>query len=191
MRLLRDAMTLFRLESYPTAFQLAVLSMEEFAKAKWVDHAYYSSITNTGFAPEEYEQTWLRALYSHTEKQSAFIGREYYQYSPKLLKAIDSGNLDAEKQAATYVGLPRRGKRVNVEARISSPLSFSLADAKRMISLVAREFRDICLLIQKTESYFGIPELDEILQTHEVSFIFKWPHRSGLKSKKYHFAHDL
>ena len=58
LRLLKDAISLYGLGSYPTAFQLAVLSMEEYSKAKWVDHVYYSSITNEGLPAAAGEQEW-------------------------------------------------------------------------------------------------------------------------------------
>ncbi|NIE63033.1 AbiV family abortive infection protein [Burkholderia sp. Ax-1719] len=38
LRLHRDAILLFKAGSFPSAFQLSVLSLEEFAKAKWVEH---------------------------------------------------------------------------------------------------------------------------------------------------------
>src|SRR5665213_1434991 len=140
LRLLKDAISLYRIGSCPTAFQLAVLSMEEYAKAKWVDHVYYTSITNTGLPREaEDEQPWLRLLYSHPEKQEGFFASEYFEFSPRLLVAVSEGDLERRKQAATYVGLPKRGKHVNVNARLSLPTSTSQVDAKQMISVVARE----------------------------------------------------
>ena len=119
------------------------------------------------------------------------MNSDYFQFSPKLLSAAMSGALDLQKQTATYVGLPRRGKQVDVNARISLPTAYKQASAKRMISLVAREFRDIYRLIVKHDSYFGIEELDEIIQSHEVKPVYKWPHNTGLKSNRYREAHGL
>ena len=191
IRLLSDAISLHNIGSYPSAFQLAVLSMEEFAKAKWVDHVYYTSITNTGLPTEAEEQVWLRALYSHTEKQSAFVGSEYFEYSPKLLAAVSSGALDMQKQAATYVGLPKRGKKVNVNARISLPNAYKQPQSQRMISLVARELRDVHRLIEVHGSSFGIEELNDLITSHEVMPVFAWPYGSGLKSRRFRVTHGL
>jgi len=41
LRLHGDSIQLFTARSYPSAFLLSVLALEEFAKAKWVDHYYY------------------------------------------------------------------------------------------------------------------------------------------------------
>ena len=189
LRLLRDAITLYEQGSFPTAFQLSVLAMEEYAKAKWVDHVYYSAITNEGFGGEEFEQSWLKLLYLHPEKQDAYLGREYFEFSPKLLKAASDGSLERRKQAATYVGLPRRGKKVDVNARVSTPDTIRQSEARRMISLIAREVRDVYRLIVQTDSYFGIESLDEFITSHEAMFVFSWKYGSGLKSVRFRSDH--
>ncbi|GAB3648321.1 AbiV family abortive infection protein [Ramlibacter alkalitolerans] len=191
LRLLRDAIALYESGSFPTAFQLAVLAMEEYAKAKWVDHVYEASITNGGFGGEEFEQSWLKLLYLHPTKQEAFVGREYFEFSPKLLKAAADGSLERKKQAATYVGLPKKGKKVDVNARVSTPQSIRQADAKQMISLIAREVRDVYRLIERADSYFFIEELNEVLISHEAMCAFGWKHGSGLKSVRFRLNHGM
>ena len=189
LRLLRDAIALYDRGSFPTAFQLAVLAMEEYAKAKWVDHVYDAAVTNEGFGGEEFEQSWLKLLYLHSKKQEAFAWREYYEFSPKFLSAVSDGGLDRKKQAATYVGLPKKGKLVDVNARVSTPTSITQRDAKQIISLIAREVRDVYRLIERADSYFGIMELDEVIKSHEAMVAFSWKHGSGLKSLRFRPAH--
>ena len=192
LRLLRDAISLYRISSYPTAFQLAVLSMEEYAKAKWVDHVYYSSITNTGLPSNaDEEQPWLRLLYLHPEKQHGFFSTEYFEFSPASLAAAKAGDLERRKQAATYVGLPKKGRLVDVNARVSLPSSTTQAAAKQMISVVAREVRDVYRLIEQNDEYFGIDSLDDVVTSHEAMFVFGWRHKSGLKSRRFRIAHGL
>ncbi len=60
-----------------------------------------------------------------------------------------------------------------------------------MISLIAREFRDVHSLIQAQDFYFGIEELNDLVTSHEVMLAFKWPHSSGLKSSRFRPAHGL
>ena len=83
LRLHRDAIFLFNAGSYPSAYQLSVLCLEEFSKAKLVEHYYWSSITNTGFPDAEFEQGWLKLLYMHSEKQHAFVARNMFEYPPR------------------------------------------------------------------------------------------------------------
>ncbi len=184
-------MSLYEISSYPSAFQLAVLSMEEYAKARWVDHIYEESMTNTGLPCEELEQHLLNLMYSHTEKHGAFLGREYFEFSPNLLRAAKEGHLERKKQAATYVGLPKTRKRVNVNARVSLPSSIKQADAKQMISVVAREIKDVYKLIGRNDHYFGLESLNDVVTSHEAMFVFAWRHKSGLKSPRFRPLHGL
>lgn len=191
LRLLRDAIALYDNGSYPTAFQLAILAMEEYVKSKWVDHVYDASITNGSFSSGEFEQSWLKLLYLHPAKQEAFLGREYFEFSPKILKAASDGTLERKKQAATYVGLPKKGKRVDVNARVSTPHRIRQSDAKQMISLIAREVRDVRRIIERSDSYFFIEELNEVLTTHEAMCAFVWSHGAGLKSVRFRPHHGM
>lgn len=186
LRLFKDAQTLFATASWPTAFQLTVLAIEEFAKARWLGHVYYSSITNTGLPDEQLEQEILKRLYLHQPKQEWYLRDGYFDFSPKLLREVKAGLLDRRKQDATYVGLPKRGKRVDVNARVSVPDRIKEAEAKRLMSLFAKELREVYKLLEGNETYFGIEEMDEIVMSHEFAPAFTWAHRrSGLKSRRF------
>jgi len=185
LRLHNDAILLYTNLSYASAFHLSVLALEELAKAKWVSHYYYSSITNEGFPEEELEQGWLTLLYSHTEKQYAFVGRDIYDYSPKLVRLIQSKKLEQKKQQSIYVGLDRSKNKINVLSRISTPERIKENDAKQLISLVNNEFLEIFSTICSYDEYFGIEEVDKVICKHEHNFLFVWPHKTGLKSRKF------
>jgi AbiV family abortive infection protein len=183
LRLHADSIFLYRSGSFPSAFQLAVLALEEFSKAKWVEHYYFSSKSNEGFPDVEFEQQWLSLLYSHPKKQYHFVARDLFDFSPKLVRFIQSKKLEEKKQQAVYVGLERNGKRVDTTSRISTPARIKEADAKQIISLVNQEFVDIFTTIEQSETYFSIPEMDTLIYPDLSNFLFAWPHRSGLKSR--------
>ncbi|MFL6672802.1 MAG: AbiV family abortive infection protein [Massilia sp.] len=189
LRLHRDAIILFKAGSYPSAYQLGVLALEEFSKAKWVEHYYYSSVTNEGFPDAEFEQGWLRLLYLHGEKQYAFVARDEFLYAPALVDFIRSGKLDQRKQQAVYVSLDRDRKKINVASRISVPRSIRLREAKRMISWVNSEFVHVHTTLSFYGDYFGIHEMDEVMLSPAVEVIFEWPHRSRTRSRKHMAAH--
>ncbi|MEZ0208689.1 MAG: AbiV family abortive infection protein [Candidatus Paceibacterota bacterium] len=108
LRLHADSIYLFKSGSYPSAFQLAVLALEELSKAQWVEHYYYSSLTNEGFPNIEFEQEWLSLLYSHPKKQYNFVARDLFNLSPKLDRFIKIKKLEEKKQQAVYVGLEEK-----------------------------------------------------------------------------------
>ncbi len=140
LRLHFDSILLFKNGSFPSAFQLSVLSLEEFAKAKWVEHYVWSSLTNSGYPNEKFEQEWLQLLYRHPEKQRAFMAREIFDYSPKFAEFIKSRKLEEKKQNATYVGLSKLKGKVDTSSRVSTPTRVKEKDASQLISLMNNEF---------------------------------------------------
>jgi hypothetical protein len=134
-----------------------------------------------GKADPELEQEWLLSLYSHPWKQFAFVGRDSYDYSPSLVRFIQSKEMEAKKQAATYVGLARRGKKIDVNSRISTPARITKKDARQFISLVNSEFLFIFNVIQVHAEYFGVDEADDMINAEDHQFLFAWPHDTGMK----------
>ncbi|EIN6343076.1 TPA: AbiV family abortive infection protein [Vibrio vulnificus] len=199
LRLHLDSILLFKHGSYPSAFQLSVLSLEEFAKAKWVDHCYYTTLTNNGFPKEDapdyevfvkFEQQWLKLLYMHPEKQFAFIGRELFDYSPSFVNRIKEKKLEFQKQQSTYVTLERGKGKVDTTSQISIPSKKINEDtAKQMISLLNHEFVEIHDLIVENDGYWGIWEMDEVINERDYPQLFTWPYRTGLKSRKWNKVH--
>lgn len=184
LRLHADSILLYDAGSYPSAYQLSVLALEEFSKAKWIEDYYYSAITNSGFADATTEQSWLRLLYVHSKKQYGFIARDVFDYPPALVTFIESGRLDLRKQQATYVGLNRKNKDIRVQERISLPSSISSREAKRLISWVNAEFIFVHEQLLRQEGYFGIEEMDEVILSDNADIIFKWPFKSRIRSRR-------
>lgn len=192
LRLHADSILLFTNRSYPSAFQLSVLALEEFAKAKWVDHYYYSSITNEGLPDTEFEQRWLNLLYLHPEKQFAFLARELFDYSPKFVQFVQDRELEFKKQRAIYVGLSRSKGKVDTSSRVSVPdQAISQNSAKKIISVVNQEFLFVYEQIQNHDTYWGIDKLNEVIEPEEHQFLWCWPHRSGIKSSRWRQMHGL
>lgn len=192
LRLHEDSILLFKHSSFPSAFQMSVLALEEFAKAKWVDHYYYTSATNDGFPDIDFEQEWLKLLYYHPEKQFAFIGRELFEYSPKFVKFIKKRKLELKKQQSIYVGLERVKGTIDTDSRVSIPAKkIKEKDAKQLISLVNHEFIEVYRLIKLQGDYWGVNELDKVIDEDKYEILSNWPHKTGLKSCKWHKAHCI
>jgi len=183
LRLHFDSILLFNNESYPSAFQLAVLSLEELSKAKWIEHYMYSSETNTGYPGEEFEQEWLKLLYLHPKKQWNFVARETSDYSPKFVSFVQNRKLEEKKQNAIYVGLTRSKGKIDASSRVSTPWRIKKKDAAQIISLLNAEFLIICQRIEEEEFYFdGSSNMDDVFDYDIFKKLFKWSHKSGLKN---------
>lgn len=185
LRLHLDAVLLFENGSYPSAFQLAVLSLEEFAKAKWVEHYVWTSETNDGYPDEAFEKDWLKLLYSHPEKQWAFIGTEIFDYSPKFAKFVKSRRLEEKKQRSVYVGLSRLRGGVDIRSRVSTPGRIKKRDASQLISLINAEFIEVCIRLDAEDMYFDIAAMDEVFDHDIYRKLLRWPYRTGIKSSRW------
>lgn len=185
IRLHLDSIILYSEDRFPTALQLSIIAMEEIAKAKWVEHYYFTSTTNEGFPDTEFEQEWLHRLYFHPKKQYGFIGRDIFRYSPKFVEHVKSKKLEEQKQRATYVGLKKSNGKVDVNSRISIPLKTTAKDAKKMISLINDELKEMCELKIKNEYYFWISEMDSWIDSDLLNLLQMWNHKSGIKSEKW------
>lgn len=140
LRLHFDAILLFNNGSYPSAYQLAILSLEEFSKAEWIDHYVWTSKTNDCYSSAEEEHEWLKLLYLHPRKQWNFVAREWQYYSPSFLDFVQNGKLEHKKQNSIYVGLARSKGKVDTSSRISTPSKIKQTDAKQIISLMNTSF---------------------------------------------------
>ncbi len=185
IRLHFDSILLFNNKSYPTSLQISIIAIEEIAKAKWVEHYYYSSISNDGFPEKDFEQKWLKLLYFHPKKQYAFLARELFEYSPKFVDFVQKGKLELHKQKATYVGLEKAKGIIDVNSRISIPEKVKDSDAKKIISLLNDVLIEICENKIFQEFYFGIEEMDKVINEKLLNRLKKWKYKSGIKSKKW------
>lgn len=184
IRLHFDSILLYENGSYPTALQISIIAIEEIAKAKSVEHYYYTSIIHEGFPDEEFEQMWLKGLYFHPKKQYSFLAREIFDFSPKFVEFVKEGKLELQKQRATYVGLGRKSKGIDVNSRISIPNKLKKSEAKKIISLLNNTLLDICKRKIYQEHFFDIEEMDKVLDNDLLDRLRKWKHKSGLKLTK-------
>jgi AbiV family abortive infection protein len=185
LRLHFDSVCLFNNGSFPSAFQLSVLSLEEFAKAKLVENYIWSCITNGHYPDEEFEQEWLQLLYRHPEKQIAFIAGEIFNYSPKFAEFVKRRKLEEKKQNATYVGLARLKGKVDTSSRVSTPKRIGEKHTSQLISLLNHEFLEVFRLIDSQGFCFDIPEMDKLIDKRTYNKLKKWPYKTGLKSNRW------
>ena len=108
LRLHYDSIILFRLKSYPSAYFLSILALEELGKTLMLDDFIYH--TNAGeFDGGKYDYEFLQLLYSHRYKQGFLFSEVSWRglnlLNKEFLKiAKDDNRLEAKKQNAVYVG---------------------------------------------------------------------------------------
>jgi AbiV family abortive infection protein len=186
LRLHFDSILLYNNSSFPSAFHLSVLSLEEISKSNWVEHYFWSSKINNTPYDKSSEQKWLRLLHFHSEKQRAFFGwGAMFDYSPKFIDFIGRQGLEKKKQAATYVGLDRDKKGVDINSRISVPTRVTEKDSKQIISLISDYLKEVCSNNLTNKFYFDIEAKNDLLTPQLMSQLKEWKKNSGLKSQKW------
>ena len=147
LRLHLDAIHLFRINSLPSAFQLSVLALEEFGKAKALDDFVWNITTHGNKRDYGAQLKYLERLYLHPWKQGAALFRERYNFSAKYLRAIENKELEARKQAAVYVGVRRINGKIDAKGRISDPSCIKEKEVKQQISLLNDIFLEIAAMV--------------------------------------------
>lgn len=184
LRLHFDSILLYNNQSYPSALQLSILALEELSKSYWIEHYYYSSITNEGFPDVEFEQKWLKLLYVHTKKHQAFVGWGWeFEYKDAFNEALRDGSIDQLKQTATYVGLERNKGKIETRGRISLPSKIKSKDAQKIISVLNDYLLDRCDMKKYYEYHFEIDEKDKLLNDELYSKLEAWNHHSKLRKE--------
>ncbi len=124
LRLHKDSILLHNNDSYPSAFQLSVLALEEIGKAFVLEEYVFRYHENPGDKTADEMKMWMKALSSHTSKQKWFSRHFEDIYGPRMSRIVRdtwSGKLDEMKQNAIYVGLTKTGKKMDPKGRIVNP----------------------------------------------------------------------
>jgi len=84
----------------------------------------------------EWEEKWLQEILKHSSKQRIF-GHNFQIDLPKwYLDKISNGVLELEKQNAMYVGLPKVGRKLNLNGKIIDPLKLTQQKARSQITIL-------------------------------------------------------
>jgi AbiV family abortive infection protein len=136
LRLHFDSILLFENKSYPSAYFLSVLAIEEIGKAFLIEDFLWHSLCD-GRMEKEWEEKFLERIYFHTAKQNSFA---YTFDSPiatsRFFKLLYKGELEIFKQNSVYVGLARNKRKVNLKSRINNPLKIDQTKAQKQITNV-------------------------------------------------------
>lgn len=136
MRLHRDAILLYKNGSYPSAYFLSVLSMEELGKSLALEEYLWRNATE-GKASQKIERKLIEALYNHKYKQIRFAWNiDVPGFCRKAIQNIFDGNAEVDKQEATYVGLQRNRNKINYKGKIVNPLKLHARKASSQITVV-------------------------------------------------------
>lgn len=136
IRLHCDSIILYNNCSYPSAYFLSILSLEELGKVFLLEDVLYHSRVE-GRKGEEWEQMWLRRIFSHRDKQYKFTWNSQFNLPKSFLNTVFDGRLEIKKQNALYVGLNKGKGGIDLKSRISNPFKIGLEKAQKQITIVS------------------------------------------------------
>ena len=177
VRLHEDAVLLFDRGRIPSALLMSALSMEEIGKYFMFEKVWWHNRIDGIWSIEDMQQ-FLRGGYSHTSKQSYFAGHVDSPFAPKqLIGILRTGELENIKQKATYVGMPRKGKNINFDKRLTSPKQTSRHRTEDFITMVNDFLIELAVGIRKGFYSLDIYEIDDWLAEPETErhFLELWP----------------
>lgn len=123
LRLHFDSIKLFEINSFPSAFFLSNIALEEIGKSWLLMDFMYHEYTNQKVTKNvEYDQKTLKQILSHRRKQISFANNlEDHSKNNNFFKRLYTGSAEIKKQNSLYVGLPLKKNKVDIKGKIIVP----------------------------------------------------------------------
>lgn len=147
IRLHLDSIEAYRRESYATAYQLSIIASEEIGKSFMLEDYVFNSWANGWSDNDQHTRKYLTDIFSaHATKQrvfayhvNGFLRRHpLMRNASSLIKPLFLGKGEEDKQNSTFVGLTKKGKKVDINGKMIIPRLFAQPDkSKKQITLTS------------------------------------------------------
>ncbi len=194
LRLHKDAITLFKVGSFPSSLALSILSQEEIGKSFLMSEVIFQNIDNEGIGEEE-SVLLLQSMLSHKTKQGWFsreVG-DFFKYKygskkrSKIYNDVLSGKIEEDKQNSIYVGLTKTKNKLNLQkGKVIDPKA--RIKAKQAETHITRVNDFVIELIEMTRRGLGgvnVEEVNNVLTMELVVDLERmWPTKSIASKRK-------
>lgn len=140
-----DSIYAYKNGSYATAYHLALLASEEIGKALMLEEYYFQHYFNGWSEEDPHIKKFLESIFSVHKAKQRWFGRmandflndhTHLKPASKLIRSMMEGVAEDAKQNSTYVGLTKKGKRVDLNGKMIIPRFFAQPEkAKKQITL--------------------------------------------------------
>ena len=177
LRLHLDSMVLFNNKSFPSAFFLSVLAIEEIGKSfLLMDFIFHSRID--GRMGEKIERKWIELIYLHRTKQNSFAFNFDSPFATdNFFKSIYKGEQEILKQNSVYIGLERNKRKINLKSRINNPLKINEKKAQDQITSINDCL--LCFILGAIKEAYCVDadSVEKLLNEHLYNKLKKlWPY---------------
>ncbi len=183
IRLHKDSILLYDNGSYPSAYFLSVISLEEFGKVLWLSDALFH--TRGDEMDRVSQEMWIESIFSHQRKQGIFAYEFMLELPKPFLKLIRENRIETEKQNSIYVGLAKNGRKIDFEGKLTTPFRFDEKKAQKQITLLNDAL--LIRILGIIKGVFGIDSEEvEELMTRELFMDLQssWKYVSPSTKKK-------
>jgi len=183
LRLHYDSILLFNNESFPSAYFLSILALEEIGKSFLLEDFWWHSVTE-GRMPSNTEKKFLELIYFHRSKQNNFA---YIFDGPistkKFTRQLYDGKLEIFKQNSMYVGLEKKNKKIDLKSHIINPLKLKKSKALNQITYINDSLLEFTLGVIKGVYCVETESFNKILNEKLFANLKKKWHIVGHKTK--------
>lgn len=189
-----DSINCYENHSFATAYQLSLLASEEFGKAIMLNEYVWQYRMNGWREKDPMTKKWLESIFTaHTVKHSWFArsANDFLNDHPGLIKAspiirsLFDGTAEEEKQRSTYVGLTKKGKKVDLNGKMSVPRFFAQPVKSEKQITLNNDF----LVVYTSGFLRGIYGVDSYAMAQEMTrdyleqFLEAWTRRGRVAKK--------
>jgi len=166
IRVHMDSIRAYKDNSFATAYHLALLASEEIGKAMMLEEYYWQYHANGWSEEDPWTNKFLVSIFSAHKAKQGWFGRradDFFSSHPRLM--MEGAGEDA-KQNSTYVGLTKKGKKVDLNGKMIIPRLYAQpGKAKKQITL-NNDFLSVYTSgflrgINSTDSYYIAENLDK------------------------------
>lgn len=177
IRLHLDSYFLYKNKSYPTAYYISIMALEEIGKMKILDKVCFF---NDCGARDKALYDWFRDTFYHKPKQMEAIdwGR-YIKRNEKTGKIISiterykhifDGDLNKRKENSIYVGIT---KGEEGESIVNDPTYYGKDDAIKQMTITHEVILRELLYVKKSGFYYDTEELTLYIYKHGMKLYNK------------------
>jgi AbiV family abortive infection protein len=189
-----DSITCYEHHSFATAYQLSLLASEELGKAIMLNEYVWQYSMNGWRDKDPMIKKWLESIFmAHTIKHGWFArsADDFFNSHPGLRKAspiirsLLDGTAEEEKQRSTYVGLTKKGKKVDLNGKITVPRFFAQPIKSEKQITLNNDF----LVVYLSGFLRGVYNVDSYAMAQEMTrdyleqFLEAWARRGRVAKK--------
>ncbi len=184
LRLHFDSILLFDNESYPSAYFLSILSLEELGKVTMLDNFVWHSRIDGRYGAHE-EQRSIDRIFQHQTKQNVFATNAEWFVPKKLLQDFRNGKIEVMKQNAVYVGLTRKNRKSDLNGKVLTPYDVGMPKARRQITVVNDFLVDLTMGTMAQVYGIDTEEVESMLNENLLAELTeRWKFRGRTASKR-------